>query len=232
MHRSMETERLDDTLGVNPCVFVTVENSFGLQKRWSKRAALHTCAPFRTRCTVGEISGEGEGNGKKASKKEAAQGVLEQLRKLPPIEPPPGSAVTSTGPGGVQLQKRRAPPKKRARNLVRDQQAATPPCEDYESTDENVRTCLEETVEEMIAEVQDEDQPFSDECDDNTASAVVPPDRSAKEAVELLQRYFEHEACPEFLASLSGMGAFLVKKQLKLAEQTTLHSFFFSYSSS
>lgn len=84
---------------------------------------------FRTRCTVGEISAEGEGNGKKASKKEAAQGVLEQLRKLPPIEPPPGSAVTSAGPGGVQLQKRRAPPKKRARNLVRDQQAATPPCE-------------------------------------------------------------------------------------------------------
>lgn len=84
---------------------------------------------FRTRCTVGELSAEGEGNGKKASKKEAAEGVLEQLRKLPSLEPAPGPVVASTGPGNGQLMKRRAPPKKRARNLVRDQQAAAPPCE-------------------------------------------------------------------------------------------------------
>ncbi|KAH8038025.1 hypothetical protein HPB51_020675 [Rhipicephalus microplus] len=45
-----------------------------------------------------------------------------------------------------------------------------------ESIDENVCTCPEETVKEMIAEMQDEDQPSSDECDDSTASAVVPPD--------------------------------------------------------
>ncbi|KAH8026032.1 hypothetical protein HPB51_015381 [Rhipicephalus microplus] len=54
-----------------------------------------------------------------------------------------------------------------------------------ESIDANVHTCREETVEETIVEVQDEDQPSSDECDDNIASAVVPPDRSAKEAAEL-----------------------------------------------
>ncbi|KAH7931684.1 hypothetical protein HPB51_029712 [Rhipicephalus microplus] len=66
--------------------------------------------------------------------------------------------------------------------------------QDYESIDENVRTCHEETVEEMIAEVQNEDQPSSSDCDDNIASALVPPDRSAKEAVELLKHYFEHEA--------------------------------------
>ncbi|KAH8026390.1 hypothetical protein HPB51_020374 [Rhipicephalus microplus] len=48
--------------------------------------------------------------------------------------------------------------------------------QDYKSIDENVRTCREETVEEMIAEVQDEDQLSSDECDDNTANALVPPD--------------------------------------------------------
>ncbi|KAH8021210.1 hypothetical protein HPB51_013311 [Rhipicephalus microplus] len=53
--------------------------------------------------------------------------------------------------------------------------------QDFESIDENVRTCHEKAVEEMIAQVHDEDQPFSDECDDNTASAMVPPDRSAKE---------------------------------------------------
>ncbi|KAH8019903.1 hypothetical protein HPB51_023362 [Rhipicephalus microplus] len=68
--------------------------------------------------------------------------------------------------------------------------------QDYKLIDENVRTFHEETVEEMIAKVHDEDQSFSNECDDNTASEVVPPDRSVKEAVELSQRYFEHEACP------------------------------------
>ncbi|KAH8028024.1 hypothetical protein HPB51_012610 [Rhipicephalus microplus] len=55
---------------------------------------------------------------------------------------------------------------------------------DYKSIDETVRACHEETVEEMIAGVQDEDQPSSDECDDNIASAVEPPDQSAKEAIE------------------------------------------------
>ncbi|KAH8041073.1 hypothetical protein HPB51_013733 [Rhipicephalus microplus] len=33
-----------------------------------------------------------------------------------------------------------------------------------------------ETVEEIIAVVRNEDQPSSNECDDNIASAVVPPD--------------------------------------------------------
>ncbi|KAH7943643.1 hypothetical protein HPB52_009667 [Rhipicephalus sanguineus] len=98
---------------------------------------------------------------------------------------------------------------------------------DYETIDESVQTCREETLEELIAEVQADDQPSSsDECDDVIPSAVVPPDSAAKEAVELLQRYFEHEGCPEFLSSLSGMGAYFVKKQLKHAKQTTLHSFF------
>lgn len=81
---------------------------------------------FRTRCTVGDLSAEGEGNGKKVSKKEAAQGVLEQLRKLPPLEPAPGAAAAGNG---SQLLKRKSAPKKRARNLVRDQQAPAPPCE-------------------------------------------------------------------------------------------------------
>ncbi|KAH9380887.1 hypothetical protein HPB48_012509 [Haemaphysalis longicornis] len=81
---------------------------------------------FRTRCTVGDLSAEGEGNGKKVSKKEAAQGVLDQLRKLPPLEPAPGSAAAGNG---SQLLKRKSAPKKRARNLVRDQQAPVPPCE-------------------------------------------------------------------------------------------------------
>ncbi|XP_049271294.1 tigger transposable element-derived protein 6-like [Rhipicephalus sanguineus] len=99
--------------------------------------------------------------------------------------------------------------------------------QDYETIDESVQTCREETLEELIAEVQADDQPSSsDECDDVIASAVVPPDSAAKEAVKLLQCYFEHEVCPEFLSSLSGMGAYFVKKRLKHAKQTTLHSFF------
>lgn len=99
--------------------------------------------------------------------------------------------------------------------------------QDYETIDESVQTCREETLEELIAEVQAADQPSSsDECDDIITSAVVPPDSAAKEAVELLQHYFEHEGCPEFLSSLSGMGAYFVKKQLKHAKQTTLPSFF------
>ncbi|KAH6925597.1 hypothetical protein HPB50_007978 [Hyalomma asiaticum] len=80
--------------------------------------------------------------------------------------------------------------------------------QDYETVDENVSTCREETLEELITEVQADDQSSSSDEDDeggDIASAVVPSDSAAKEAVELLQRYFEHEGCPEFLASLSGM---------------------------
>ncbi|KAH6938234.1 hypothetical protein HPB50_008047 [Hyalomma asiaticum] len=101
-----------------------------------------------------------------------------------------------------------------------------PSDKDYEAVDENVSTCCEETLEELITEVQADDQPSSSDEDDeggDIASAVVPSDSAAKEAVELLQRYFEHEGCPEFLASLSGMGAYFLKKH---AKQTTLHSFF------
>lgn len=97
----------------------------------------------------------------------------------------------------------------------------------YETIDESVQTCREETLEELIAEVQADDQPSSsNECDDIIASAVVPLDSAAKEAVELMQRYFERECYPEFLFSLSGMGAYFVKQQCKHAKQTTLHSFF------
>ncbi|KAH8037825.1 hypothetical protein HPB51_017325 [Rhipicephalus microplus] len=104
--------------------------------------------------------------------------------------------------------------------------------QDYESIDESVRTCREETVEEMIAEVQDEDQSSCDECDDSIASVVVAPDRSAKEAVKLLQRYFEHKACLEFLASLLGMGAYLVKKTTQVCQTSHPSLLFFSYPSS
>ncbi|CAN7989129.1 unnamed protein product [Ixodes hexagonus] len=83
---------------------------------------------FRTLCTVGELSAEGEGNGKKASKKRAAQGLLERLRQLPPLEPAPGTAAAALA-AGTLVRTRKAPPKKRARNLVREQRVAPTPCE-------------------------------------------------------------------------------------------------------
>ncbi|GFY59594.1 double-stranded RNA-binding protein Staufen homolog 2 [Trichonephila inaurata madagascariensis] len=48
---------------------------------------------FITRCTVGDVSTDGEGNGKKVSKKRAAEKMLEELRKLPSL--PPAQAVKS-----------------------------------------------------------------------------------------------------------------------------------------
>lgn len=43
---------------------------------------------FITACIVGDLMTEGEGTGKKISKKRAAQKMLEELSKLPPIIPP------------------------------------------------------------------------------------------------------------------------------------------------
>ncbi|XP_054088861.1 maternal effect protein staufen [Zeugodacus cucurbitae] len=42
---------------------------------------------FVTACVVGTIVTEGEGNGKKISKKRAAEKMLEELKKLPPLTP-------------------------------------------------------------------------------------------------------------------------------------------------
>uniref|UniRef100_A0A1L8DW07 Putative staufen n=1 Tax=Nyssomyia neivai TaxID=330878 RepID=A0A1L8DW07_9DIPT len=42
---------------------------------------------FVTICTVGSSKTEGEGNGKKISKKRAAEAMLDELKKLPPISP-------------------------------------------------------------------------------------------------------------------------------------------------
>ncbi|XP_067632657.1 maternal effect protein staufen [Eurosta solidaginis] len=42
---------------------------------------------FVTACIVGNIVAEGEGNGKKISKKRAAENMLDELRKLPPLTP-------------------------------------------------------------------------------------------------------------------------------------------------
>lgn len=66
---------------------------------------------FITRCSVGDIITEGEGNGKKVSKKRAAEKMLEELKKLPPLPP-------------VQQKLKKKPvPKKKSRNLIKEQKA-------------------------------------------------------------------------------------------------------------
>ncbi len=62
---------------------------------------------FVTRCTVGEFLTDGEGNGKKVSKKRAAERMLENLRQLVPLPP------------SIQRPKRNTVNKKKNRNLIK-----------------------------------------------------------------------------------------------------------------
>lgn len=65
---------------------------------------------FVTQCRVGNFAAEGEGNGKKISKKRAAEKMLEELSKLPPL--PNMNNVT-------QLKRKRVTNKKKTRNLIK-----------------------------------------------------------------------------------------------------------------
>lgn len=65
---------------------------------------------FVTQCRVGNFAAEGEGNGKKISKKRAAEKMLEELSKLPAL--PNMNNVT-------QLKRKRVTNKKKTRNLIK-----------------------------------------------------------------------------------------------------------------
>ncbi|XP_055689692.1 double-stranded RNA-binding protein Staufen homolog 2 [Lutzomyia longipalpis] len=67
---------------------------------------------FVTICTVGTLKTEGEGNGKKISKKRAAEAMLEELKKLPPISP--------TQRIIKQKRKPQDAVKKKTRNLIKE----------------------------------------------------------------------------------------------------------------
>lgn len=72
---------------------------------------------FVTRCRVGEnFETTGEGNGKKVSKKRAAEKMLEQLRLLPPT-----TTVTAAGCTGAmnRMKRKQNPSKKKSRNLIK-----------------------------------------------------------------------------------------------------------------
>ncbi|XP_058465179.1 double-stranded RNA-binding protein Staufen homolog 2 [Malaya genurostris] len=69
---------------------------------------------FTTLCKVGNIVTEGEGNGKKLSKKRAAEKMLDELRKIAPASPEKNTRT-------MLKQKRKVPlPKKKTRNLIKD----------------------------------------------------------------------------------------------------------------
>ncbi|XP_060536827.1 double-stranded RNA-binding protein Staufen homolog 2-like isoform X2 [Cylas formicarius] len=75
---------------------------------------------FVTQCRVGDFLAEGEGNGKKISKKRAAEKMLEELSKLPPL---PNVANIS------QMKRKRVTNKKKTRNLIKvnmDKNSETP----------------------------------------------------------------------------------------------------------
>ncbi|XP_059482930.1 double-stranded RNA-binding protein Staufen homolog 2 [Neocloeon triangulifer] len=67
---------------------------------------------FLTSCKVGDIVTEGEGNSKKTSKKKAAENMLDELKKLPPMSPP--ELVIP-----VRAKKKQPVVKKKTRNLIK-----------------------------------------------------------------------------------------------------------------
>ncbi|BES91831.1 Double-stranded RNA Hypothetical protein motif [Nesidiocoris tenuis] len=96
---------------------------------------------FVTRCTVGDkFESIGEGNGKKLSKKRAAEKMLEQLRTLPPT-----TTVLSTGFTGSLSRMKRKPNanKKKSRNLIKDTTPSTG------STQQDQPKSESDTVEDM-----------------------------------------------------------------------------------
>ncbi|PNF27238.1 hypothetical protein B7P43_G05304 [Cryptotermes secundus] len=72
---------------------------------------------FVTKCAVGDKVTSGEGNGKKVSKKRAAEKMLEELKKLPPQSP------TNMAASMARLKRKANPGKKKTRNLIKDQKA-------------------------------------------------------------------------------------------------------------
>lgn len=65
---------------------------------------------FVTQCRVGDFEAQGEGNGKKISKKRAAEKMLEELSKLGPL-PNTSNLVT--------MKRKRVVNKKKQRNLIK-----------------------------------------------------------------------------------------------------------------
>lgn len=68
---------------------------------------------FMTKCTVGEKVTVGEGSSKKVSKKRAAESMLEELKRLPPI------LANNIQPRTLRLKRKPPTTKKKSRNLIK-----------------------------------------------------------------------------------------------------------------
>lgn len=75
------------------------------------RVYISTVQVFVTLCTVGEMETEGEGNGKKVSKRRAAERMLDEMRRRWP------PALLRARPPADR--RRHAPAKKKPRNLIK-----------------------------------------------------------------------------------------------------------------
>ncbi|XP_022238875.1 double-stranded RNA-binding protein Staufen homolog 2-like isoform X2 [Limulus polyphemus] len=110
-----ETPELDQNIEIKSPISlvheVALKRGFSVNFEVTRESGPPHMRTFVTRCTVGELVTEGEGNGKKVSKKKAAEKMLEELRLLPPL------------PVMQQKVKKKPVIKKKGRNLIKIQQA-------------------------------------------------------------------------------------------------------------
>ncbi|KAH7974902.1 hypothetical protein HPB49_021032 [Dermacentor silvarum] len=98
--------------------------------------------------------------------------------------------------------------------------------DEYEAVDDDVVTCREDTLVDILKEVEEGTGNESEEEMDSDDHQSAPLTSEASQAVELLQRYFQKEGCLEHLCNLNKMNAYLVKQSHTKLKQATLHSFF------
>jgi len=90
---------------------IALKRNLQVQFEVSKETGPPHMRTFLTKCIVGDFVTEGEGNGKKVSKKKAAEIMLEHLKLLPPV----ASAMVP------RPRKVSNPTKKKAKNLIKNE---------------------------------------------------------------------------------------------------------------
>ncbi|UYV61489.1 STAU1 [Cordylochernes scorpioides] len=88
---------------------VALKRNFSVSFEMLRESGPPHMRTFITRCSVGDITTEGEGKGKKISKKRSAEKMLDELKKLSPLPPT------------VQKVKKKPIIKKKTRNLIKEQ---------------------------------------------------------------------------------------------------------------
>ncbi|KAH6938996.1 hypothetical protein HPB50_015548 [Hyalomma asiaticum] len=98
--------------------------------------------------------------------------------------------------------------------------------DEYEAVDDDVVTCREDTLADILKEVEEGTGDESEEEMDSDDHQSAPLTSEASQAVDVLQRYFQKEGCLEHVCNLNKMNAYLVKQCHTKLKQATLHSFF------